>query len=240
MGSGKVLTFAKSLYDASLDWLFPPHCVGCGKFGEIWCMECRRRVQRIEEPYCDLCGSPKPASAQCPNCSHWHYNFDAARAWGSYAGGLRKAILSFKRLKNASLGREFAKEMLAVLTAQHWPVDILLPVPLAPHRLAERGYNQADLLARPLADAVGIRYADDILFRSHETVKQFALPAARRWENLLGAFQVKSPLAEGARVLLVDDIMTTGATLNAAAVALKRAGAGQVFALTLARTLLDE
>lgn len=175
----------------------------------------------------------------CLNCASWEYNFDAARAWGRYSGVLRKAILSFKRRHNTQLGSELAKSMAEVLAQQSWEVNVLAPVPLAPHRLAQRGYNQADLLAQPLATECGLRYAGSILFRRHETIKQFELGAAQRWENLLGAFQAQGAELHNANVLLVDDIMTTSATLNAAAIVLKKAGARRVYAVTLAKTILE-
>lgn len=240
MGSSKLSTFVKSLYAVPMDWLFPPRCAGCGRLGDVWCQSCRGQVDLIREPYCDLCGSPKPKESRCSNCASWEYNFDAARAWGRYAGVLRKAILNFKHRQNIRLGEELAKGMAEVLAAQSWKIDLLIPVPLAAHRLTERGYNQADLLAQPLAAACGIRYAGSILSRRHETVKQFELHAAQRWENLLGAFHVEGTPLQGENVLLMDDIMTTGATLNAAALALKKGGAGRVYALTLAKTLFDD
>ncbi len=240
MGSRKLSSLVKSLFVTSLDWLFPPRCAGCARLGEVWCQSCHSQVELIREPYCDLCGSPKMPKVQCLHCSNWDYKFDAARAWGRYSGVLRKAILSLKRHPNTQLGIELSKGLTAVLLRQAWKIDILVPVPLAPHRLAERGYNQADLLAQPLAAACGLRYAGSCLSRSHETIKQFELGAAQRWQNLLSAFQAEGAELHEASVLLVDDIMTTGATLNAAAVAIKRAGARRVYALTLAKTFLEE
>lgn len=240
MGFSRLSTIAKSLYANSLDWLFPPRCSGCGRLGEAWCQSCRSQVELILEPYCQLCGTPKQEGAECLNCASWEYSFQAARAWGRYSGALRKAILSLKKRHNIQLGFELAKSMAQVLAAQEWQIDLVVPIPLAPQRLAQRGYNQAELLAKPLANMAGLRYAGNILSRRHETVKQFELHAAQRWENLLGAFQAEAVEVRGARILLVDDIMTTGATLNAGTIALKRAGARQVYTLTLAKTLLDE
>lgn len=237
---GSISKSAKSILGNSLDWLFPPRCVGCGRLGEFWCQSCRSHIKVIREPYCELCGSPKPRATPCVNCTTWDYNFDAARAWGQYLDVLRKAILSLKSRHNVHLGFALAECMGTVLAAQPWKIDFLVPVPLAPQRFAQRGYNQADLLARPLAAASGLRYADNILSRSHETVKQFELHASQRWENLLGAFQAQGIELQSANILLVDDIMTTGATLNAAALALKKSGAKRVYALTLAKTLLEE
>jgi ComF family protein len=240
MGLSRLSAIARSVYASSLDWLFPPRCSGCGKLGEIWCQECRGQVELIRQPYCQLCGSPKAEASDCSNCGTWEYSFHGARAWGRYSGTLRKAILSLKKRHNVQLGFELSKGIAQVLADQTWQIDLIESIPLAPHRLAQRGYNQAELLARPLASATGLRHAGNLLSRRHETVKQFELHAAQRWENLLGAFHVETTEAKGASILLVDDIMTTGATLNAAAVALLKAGARQVYGLTLAKTLLDD
>jgi ComF family protein len=174
------------------------------------------------------------------NCASWDYQFDSARSWGQYFGTLRSAILHLRHRKNIPLGEFLARVMLSVLDVQSWKIDIVVPIPLAPHRLVERGYNQAELLAQPIAESFPVHYPKDSLIRSHETVKQFELTAKERWENLLDAFSANTTQVAGAKVLIVDDIMTTGATLNAAATALKKAGAAEVYALTLAKTLLDE
>jgi len=240
MGSKNIPTLVKSLYTQSLDWLFPPRCVSCGKLGNVWCEGCRFQVDLIEKPYCQRCGSPRITGVDCLHCTTWNYNFDEARSWGSYAGQLRKAILSLKYRHSIQLGAELSKGMAEILYAQTWEIDFVVPIPLAPHRLSERGYNQAEILAQPLAVLSQLKLNGKLLHRRHETVKQFELDAHQRWENLLGAFHADGDELAGSNVLLVDDIMTTGATLNAAAVALKKAGCSKVYALTLAKTLFDE
>jgi ComF family protein len=173
----------------------------------------------------------------CAACASHSYAFDASRAWGVYAGGLRRAILSLKHRSNAALGAVFAQALLQIFQQQGWKVDMLIPIPLGPQRLRQRGYNQIHLLARPFGELAGLPYAERVLIRQHDTLPQFELGAAERWINLRGSFVADpSPLA-GQSVLLVDDIMTTGATLDSAAIALKKAGAKRVFALTLARTM---
>jgi ComF family protein len=240
MGSTKVPAFFQTIYTQTLDLLFPPRCVTCGRLGSVWCQDCSSQADLIKEPYCRRCGTPGADQKDCIHCKTWHFNFDEARAWGKYSGRLREAILSIKHRYNAQLGRELAKHVANVFFAQEWKVDFVVPIPLAPHRLAERGYNQAEVLAKPFASISRLNFADNILYRSHETVKQFELDARERWNNLLGAFRVDGHDLAGASILLIDDIMTTGATLNAAAVTLKAAGCSKVFALTLAKTLFNE
>ncbi len=180
MGSHQISSTAKSLYTKSMDWLFPQRCAGCGKLGEAWCSECNQQVELIGKPYCLKCGTPNETQRYCRQCATWKYNFDEARAWGNYSDKLRKAILILKKNHNIQLGTRLAKNMADVLEAEPWKVDLLMPIPLAQHRLKERGYNQAELLAQPLAVLCGVRYAGNILHRRHETVKQFELDAHER------------------------------------------------------------
>lgn len=222
-------------YQFALDWLFPPRCAGCQTLGTVWCPDCHSRVQRIVDPLCPICGLPLKAESACSACSSRRFAFTAARAWGHYADELRLAILSLKHRRNEALGAELAQGLAEVFRRQAWTIDLLVPIPLAPGRRRQRGYNQVDLLARPFAVATGIRLADQALVRRHETLPQFEMNAAQRWENVRDAFAAGSTPLQGMNVLVMDDIMTSGATLNAAAQALKIAGAGRVYALTLAR-----
>jgi len=116
---------------------------------------------------------------------------------------------------------------------------MLIPIPLGPQRLRQRGYNQIDLLARPFGEIAGLPLAKRVLIRQHDTLPQFELSAAERWHNLHGCFVADPAHLAGQSVLLVDDIMTTGATLDSAALSLRKAGAKRVYALTLARTLAE-
>jgi ComF family protein len=175
----------------------------------------------------------------CVACRAHLYAFDAARAWAAYRTELRKAILSLKRRQNKALGKRLASHLSELYRSEGWKADLIVPIPLASSRQSQRGYNQADLLARPMAAMLGLPYIQTALLRSHETKPQFELNAAQRWENLHGAFQADPAPLRGVAVLLVDDIMTTGATLDAASEALKGAGARQVFALTLTRALFE-
>jgi ComF family protein len=118
---------------------------------------------------------------------------------------------------------------------QRWLVDIVVPVPLALERLSERGYNQASLLARPLAMRLHLPYNPGALSRLRETRTQIGLTAGERRANVFGAFVARSPLVQGKNILVIDDVTTTGSTMDACAFALLDAGAGQVYCLTLAQ-----
>jgi ComF family protein len=153
---------------------------------------------------------------------------------------LRRAILTLKRRKNDALGIALSKGLLDALRAQDWELDAVVPIPLAPHRLANRGFNQVDLFAHPLAIGVGAEWLPRALGRARETEPQVNLTPAERWENVQRAFIADPQQVGDLNVLVIDDIMTTGATLNAAASALKHANAKRVYGITLARALLDD
>lgn len=127
--------------------------------------------------------------------------------------------------------------MIHCLEEASWAVDLVIPVPLSPARTAERGYNQAALLARPLALFSGLAYQPKGLLRCRETSTQVGLTMKERWQNVSGAFLANAPLVSGRSVLIVDDVTTSGATLQACAEALLEAGVKKVFALTLARAV---
>lgn len=218
------------------DWLFPARCGGCSRLGSAWCVECEAQTQPLAAPLCPHCGYPLPEpQAECPACMPPKFAFVSARAWGSYQGALRRAILKLKHKRNAPLGTALGARLTEQYPAS-WRAETVVPVPLSPRRLAQRGYNQVELFARPLAQQLGLPLAGDLLRRQRETRPQMDLDLQQRWANVNDAFTA-SPQAQGRRLLLVDDILTTGATLHAAARALRAAGAHSVYVLTLARTL---
>ncbi|MGE5224806.1 MAG: ComF family protein [Omnitrophica WOR_2 bacterium] len=125
--------------------------------------------------------------------------------------------------------------MINSLNQLKWKIDVVVPVPLGVARLAERGYNQAALLARPVSLGMGLSYSSKALFRIRETRSQVELKASERKSNVKGAFQARSELVDGKHVLVIDDVATTGSTLGECARALLEAGAAQVVGFTLAR-----
>lgn len=219
--------------------MLPPQCAGCGRLGSSWCEECAGRVRLISQPVCAKCGLPLSEDIACEACQAYPYTFDVARAWAVYRTELRTAILSMKRRPNGRLGLRLASHLIALYRSQGWRANLVVPIPLAPSRRRQRGYNQVDLIGRPLAVELALPYVEGVLVRRHETEPQFELNVSQRWENMRGAFQANPTPLKGVTVLLVDDIMTTGATLDAAARALKAAGAKRVFALTLTRALFE-
>jgi ComF family protein len=154
-----------------------------------------------------------------------------------FAGSLRKALHRLKYSRDVSLGEVLARPLISFLSETGWEIHLVTPVPLSPERLAERGYNQAALLARPVALALGMEYTPSALKKVRETPSQVGLTYDQRRENVEGAFAASSSLVKDKNVLVVDDVTTSGATLDSCAWALLSGGAKQVFGLTLARAI---
>ena len=219
----------------SLDWIYPPSCAGCGKTGSVWCVSCAEEVTQLIKNICPMCGIMQRSEILCTECRQATSYYQALRSWGRYTGKLRQAIHQLKYKHNVSLGQALAVPMIQRLTELNWPVDVITPVPLGLARLAERGYNQASLLARPIALYFRIMYAPGILWRQRETISQVGLALASRKENVAGAFSADRKLVRGKTVLVIDDVITSGSTMNACAMALVEAGAEAVYGFSLAR-----
>jgi ComF family protein len=152
-----------------------------------------------------------------------------------YRNPLRKAIRRLKYSRDIALGDALASHLIALVEQKHINADVIIPVPLAPIRQRERGYNQAALLARPLALALGLPYQASSIERTRETLSQVGLTLDERRRNVAGAFSACSSRVSSKAVLLVDDVLTTGATLDAAAAALRQAGASRIDAVVVSR-----
>lgn len=222
-----------------VDLLFPPRCVGCGTHGAALCPACAGRLTRLRPPICRRCGDPlgEPAP-RCPACDRHPPPYALARSLASYDGVVRDAIRALKfhgrRDLAAPLGQLLAGHATQTLPGR---IDAVVPVPLHPARLAERGFNQAALLAAPVAAALGARPVAGALRRLRQDVPQAALGAAARRDNVAGVF-APGPEAVWGTVLVVDDVFSTGATAAACAQTLTAMGAARVLVLTLARAIL--
>lgn len=230
------------LWDGLLSTLFPPRCPVCRAFLDEWegalCRVCLDTLLLIERPFCERCGLPFD-SGEPPicECRRTPPPFCRARAWALYGGALEEAILQLKFRGQSWLARPLASGMLASLPPGIDPgeLDLVVPVPLHPRRLRERGYNQSVLLGRVLARGLGLPLSLSALRRVRPTQPQIGLSAAERRVNLDGAFVASPHRLGGRRVLLVDDVITTGSTLAGCAQALLEAGSGPVVGLALAR-----
>lgn len=226
------------LVRAGLDLLYPPVCCGCGASGADLCDRCAQTVEPVPFPICTRCGRPQSASTmQCTDCRRVaHDPLVWTRAAALHHTPLREAIHAFKYENRPELGPLLARYLVAAFAQAPWPgvaIDAVVPVPLYAERLAERGYNQAERLATPFGAATGLPVAPDWLARTRFTRPQVGLGPAERQANVAGAFTAVTAVA-GRRLLLIDDVLTTGATLRAAAHAARVAGAVAVYGLTLA------
>ncbi|MEW6233213.1 MAG: ComF family protein [Chloroflexota bacterium] len=222
-----------------LDWLFPPRCVACGQRGEWFCSSCRGAVLPVRAPWCHICGQALTVSnargTVCQFCASSPLRINGIRAVGPFVDPLRKAIHAFKYRNLRALASPLGALLADHLDRHPLPVDLIVPVPLHPRRLRARGYNQAGLLAQCLAEKSKLALAEKALVRARPTRSQIGLDAVERRANVLGAFACADGQVAGRRVLLVDDVCTTGATLESCAGELYHAGAAAVWGLTLAR-----
>lgn len=223
-----------------IDLLFPPRCGGCGEWGTRWCENCLTQVIEIKEPICPSCGEPQydnePAEI-CERCRQTPPQYTALRSWAVFKEPLQNAIHRLKYQNDLGMGEYMSKFLSQVFSDTNWNVDLVTPVPLGVERLKERGYNQAMLLARPFAWNVGLPHRPRALQRIRETRSQVKLSLSERRENVAGAFQAEPEIVSGKSVLVIDDVTTTGSTLDACAAALHRANARLVYGLTLARAV---
>jgi ComF family protein len=232
-----------------LGYFFPATCSFCrSPIGDspvpYFCKSCWGDLTPVPSPVCPRCGrsfgSPEALAAdpahECWSCRTEPPEVDQALAAGLFEGPLREAIHVYKYRPLRALGRPLAAWMCGHVRITA-PLDVVMPVPLHRSRLRERGFNQALLLARGVSEAFSIPLRYDALLRTRATRPQVALTGRERKDNVAGAFAVmERDLIAGKRVLLVDDVLTTGATMNECARVLRECGADAVVALTLART----
>ncbi len=235
-------------FEPLLSAIFPKNCGCCGDsfkegLSNVLCRPCFDSIQPYGDPVCRHCGIPLPAGAfedaaqvRCRDCGDGPYFLDKVRAFGPYAGALRISHHAFKFEGMESLKGDIAAKMVQAAPPDFWEgVEALAPVPLSPERERERGYNPALLLAQELSLKVGIPLRR-LLFKGRSTKPQMSLSRKERLQNPRGAYQRARGEPSLQSVLLVDDVFTTGATLEECAKVLKKGGAGWVGALVFGRT----
>jgi ComF family protein len=232
--AGGRIDYLRHAAEFAIDLVYPKRCAGCSRRGTWLCNDCDNALPRFTTPWCDRCGVPATyPRCKCPSTP---INPKQVRSVGPFDGWLRGAIVQFKYhgewARAAHLG-----EPLAATIAHLQQVDALVPVPLHPSRLRQRGFNQSLLLAQQAGGLLGVE-VKEALIRTRRTDAQFHLGAEERKTNVAGAFVVQPhiPIA-GLCLVLIDDVVTTGSTLSACADALVAAGAASVMAASLAREL---
>jgi|YNPNPStandDraft_1061719.scaffolds.fasta_scaffold33403_3 ComF family protein len=223
-----------------LNLVFPPHCIICRSNGAWLCDACLEKFPRLGAEVCRKCGSPLGGTAPfCHSCAQNPLEIEGVRSAVLLEGDARRAVHQLKYAGYSALAAPLAR-----LMAQYWhtaplPVDVWAAVPLHVARQRERGYNQSYLLGHEFARLVGLPAMSGTLRRVRATRAQVGLNAAERRVNVQGAFAYCPSRdgrgVQGQRVLLIDDVCTTAATLEACAIALKEAGAVGVWGFTLAR-----
>lgn len=234
---------ARMLLPALVDLIYPPRCIGCGAeagAAHALCPACWRDTVFTAPPGCRHCGAPvldapgRGGDIACEDCTRIPPGWDRGASAMLYGGGGRALVLALKHGDRLDLVPPLARWMIRAAGPILQPPALIVPVPLHWTRLARRRYNQAAELARAISRATGLPCAPRLLRRVRATGSQDGKSAEQRAANLVGAFAAR-PVPAGLRVVLVDDVMTTGATLSACAAALRAAGADRVDVLVAAR-----
>lgn len=221
-----------------LDFLFPKHCVYCGRIGGYFCDCCRFHIKTIaaHEAICPVCEKSAIGGSTHPRCKG-RYTPDGLTVFFHYDGAIRSAIKTLKYRLVTDLAEEFISLIQNSLLVNN---SVLIPIPLHPSRLRERGFNQAEILGRLLSKKLNITMRTDILKRARETVPQAEIERRKdRMENMKNVFVCNDVFHKQAEryknILLFDDVFTTGTTMREATSVLKRAGARWVWCVTMAR-----
>lgn len=228
-------SFWRRIVEAGTRVLLPEVCAGCGIAGAWICSECWSGVVSIDQKICcSTCGHPTTSPKQtCGRCDPWPGLPFQVRTAFVFTGAVRQSIIRMKYHDEYARATWHAIHLSETIQAANWHgADMLVPVPLHSRKLRSRGYNQSEKLAKGAAQLLNVEMSG-CLSRLRETESQTRLGRADRWSNVSGAFTCSVDV-RGRRVLLIDDVMTTGATIHACAQALLDAGAGQVRGLTLA------
>jgi len=222
-----------------LDFLFPRRCLGCGKWGKYFCENCIDAIRPLEKQICPVCEKPAITGKAHSKCQT-RYSLDGLTSIFSYEGAIKNAVTKLKYKFVTDLAEE-----LVTLSVKHLPSYfihhtsyILIPIPLHSRRQRWRGFNQAELLGKMLAEKFGWQVRTDILLRHKHTKPQTDLKGKERKVNIRGAFKINSNCKLSilnSKLILFDDVWTTGSTLRECGKVLKRIGVKEAWGLTLTR-----
>ena len=215
--------------------IYPLECAGCGSAGKTICDRCAAELPVLKPPFCSICAVPGVGSP-CWRCAETPRHFDGIRAPFRHAGVVRRAVHAFKYEGIRAAAPQLGGMMAEYLSRHPIAADLVTPVPMHRSRLRERGYNQAGLLAAEIARVNNLRCDADLLVRVRKVEPQARTPSgAQRAQNVASSVALSAGRdVSGASILLVDDVATTGSTIDVCAAALKQAGARSVWGLVLA------
>ena len=242
-GKYKLAGLLRGFFTDLLEFVYPPRCGLCGgelgREERVVCAACWRDLDAISAPFCPLCGiSLSRPAPLCPSCGIRRHCFSFARSHALFDPGLQKIIHMLKYGRKRSLAEPLAGLMATVMSgdSRFENMDALVPVPLHPIRLRVRGYNQSELLASKLSRITGLPVQAGALIRTVNTNSQAKLNLRQRTINVRKAFRIRAcQRVKNRRIVLVDDVLTTGATVDACAAALLDAGAAEISVITMAR-----
>ena len=236
----------REIFETAVVFLYPANCRVCETSLEVTslpciCANCWQDIQYLEPPWCDICGTPN-VKGFCDECAVSPPPYGKLRSIALYQTTIQQAIHLFKFEKKTGL----AQHLIQLINARI-PVDcaiteydFILPVPIHKRRLRERGFNQSTVLAKGIAQAAGVPILTDVLVRHRHTVAQSSLDIEARQHNIVDAFKIRTPdVIRDKHILIIDDVITTGATVREVVNELWKADPAEIDVLTLARTLRD-
>lgn len=228
----------KEITQAIVEFLFPATCVGCGKWGNFICSKCSKSLLRITPPICNRCGKPETTGTFCPDCWNSVTKIDGIRSVFRFEGVIRQAVHDLKYHHLKALSGNMACYLFEYLAKNPIDTDALMPVPIHKNRIKQRGYNQSELIAKHLGKMLDLPVITTCLIRSRDSLPQArSEDVAQRKKNVLGAFSCADKAGTFKNIVLIDDVCTSGATLEACAVTLKKSGFQSVWGLTVAREI---
>jgi competence protein ComFC len=230
----------KQLQNEVIKFVFPGVCIGCGKFSDFICIDCARKLPRLLPPLCQKCGKPEPSAQYCPECWKKQSGIDGIRSVFIFEGIIRTAIHELKYYNLRSISGLLGEYMASYYTENNMGGDFILAVPLHAGRFRERGYNQSELLAEKLSVLTGVPVLNGAVARVIDNKPQArTVSIEERRRNVEDVFKCEDGSVYGKEVIIVDDVCTSGATLEACAKALTKAGAKRIFGFTLAREVIN-
>lgn len=218
--------------------MYPKTCCFCGRVSrqEI-CDACRKKVSYIQEPRCKKCGKPIRYEEQeyCGDCQKQSFHYIQGRNLWIHKGAVPWSIYQFKYHNRRIYGRFYAQELYRLYgkLIGEWGIDLIVPVPLHRRRKRKRGYNQSEIIARHLGELAGIPVDTKLVIRKKYTKPQKTLNNKERVKNLNGVFEVRKRISQEKKILLIDDIYTTGSTIDGVAKELLEKGHNKVWFLTI-------